>query len=1029
MIPVLASSDRPWPQRFAVAVRHPVRWLDQLCGDGPLYALVILFGLNAVDELDRTAFVILSPNIAEHFGVGLGGIFTVVALAGVVALGLTVPIAYLADRLSRVKLALVGGVVMAVFAFGIGLSLNVFMFGVMLTGAQLGKSVIDPTHNSLLADYYPIELRPRIYSFHRSANAVGQFVGPLSAGFLAYYFGWRTPFFVFAVPTLIFVILGLRLREPIRGRRERLAMGASDEAAVTEEEPPSFAEAWRMCWKIDSLRRIYRSLPFLAPALIGFVALAAFLYADVFGLDERDRGVIGSITEPAQLAGLMVGGRIGMKLFAKDPKLVFKMLSSVSLLVGGLSVVFALSPHVTVGAFGIRLPLVAVLANMAISACLAFLLPGVLAALSLAIPPRARSMGFSMGSVFVIPGLLILPVIGWIGDTWGVRQGLLAMVPMFVIGSFAIGSAGKLLQRDITNVWTTAAARSEVAYERRQGRSKLLLVRDLDVAYGDVQVLFGIDFEVDEGEIVALLGTNGAGKSTLLKAISGVVEADKGAVIFDGADITHAPPNEIAPRGVIQIPGGEGVFPSLTVAENLRMAGWMNRRDRKGVAAAVERVYGELPVLAERAAEPAANLSGGQQQMLALGMAFITKPRLLMIDELSLGLAPALIERLLPMVRRLSEGGTTIILVEQSVNVALTLAEEAYFMEKGEIRFHGPTTELLDRPDVLRSVFLEGVDSGIRTAGGATRAAAPDDGADNHGDHQAPSPVAVAERLDGNDGAAETPALEVIEVSRRFGGIRAVDDVSLTVMPGEIVGVIGPNGAGKTTLFDVISGYTPADAGRLILDGRRDITTLAPEARATAGLGRSFQDARLFPGVTVEDTIKVALDRWTQVRDPLLAALRLPAAFDSEDQVQRRVDELIDLLGLDAFRNKFVRELSTGSRRIVDLACIVAHRPSVVLLDEPSSGIAQRETEALGPVILRIREQLGASVLVIEHDMPLVSTISDRMVALDQGRVVTEGHPRDVLHHPEVVAAYLGTSDAVVARSGARVGSESGPDV
>src|SRR5262249_35077847 len=213
---------------------------------------------------------------------------------------------------------------------------------------------------------------------------------------------------------------------------------------------------------------------------------------------------------------------------------------------------------------------------------------------------------------------------------------------------------------------------------------------------------------VDEGEIVALLGTNGAGKSTLLKSISGLVEATGGAIIFDGRDMTHTPPDEIAARGVTQVPGGQGVFPSLTGAEKLRLGGWLQRREHEEAIKAPERVMGYFPVLRERLHEPAGNRSGGQQQMLTLGMAFIGRPRLLMIDELSLGLAPTVIAQMLDIVKALRDRGTTIILVEQSVNLALTLADEAYFMEKGEIRFHGPTAELLDRPHVLRSVFLEG---------------------------------------------------------------------------------------------------------------------------------------------------------------------------------------------------------------------------------------------------------------------------------------------------------------------------------
>jgi branched-chain amino acid transport system ATP-binding protein len=260
-------------------------------------------------------------------------------------------------------------------------------------------------------------------------------------------------------------------------------------------------------------------------------------------------------------------------------------------------------------------------------------------------------------------------------------------------------------------------------------------------------------------------------------------------------------------------------------------------------------------------------------------------------------------------------------------------------------------------------------------------------------------------------------ALEVRELARSFGGIRALDEVDLAVAPGEIVGIIGPNGAGKTTLFDVVSGFTPAEGGKVVLGGT-DITDLSPQARARRGLGRSFQDARLFPALTVEEAIAVALEREVEVGDPLSAALHLPTVFDSEEKLRRRVDELIDLLGLGAFRSKFVRELSTGSRRIVDLACVVGHRPTVVLLDEPSSGIAQRETEALGPLLRRIREGLGAALVVIEHDMPLITAVSDRMVAMDQGRVIAAGPPDAVLHHPDVVASYLGTDEAVIARSG-----------
>jgi ABC-type transporter Mla maintaining outer membrane lipid asymmetry ATPase subunit MlaF len=175
-------------------------------------------------------------------------------------------------------------------------------------------------------------------------------------------------------------------------------------------------------------------------------------------------------------------------------------------------------------------------------------------------------------------------------------------------------------------------------------------------------------------------------------------------------------------------------------------------------------------------------------------------------------------------------------------------------------------------------------------------------------------------------------------------------------------------------------------------------------------LGRSFQDARLWPELTVAECLAVALHLEGETEAALPALLGVPRVASSERMIHERVDELVDLMGLEAFRNKFVAELSTGSRRIVELACMLAHRPRVLLLDEPSSGIAQRETEALGPLIRRIRDQLGCSILIIEHDIPLIRSLADHMVGLDLGRVVAYGRPEEVLSDPNVVESYLGAA-------------------
>ena len=963
---------------FLEGLRHPMVWLRTICGGESAFPLVILFGLNAVDELDRTAFGILLPNIRDEFNINLTTALALVALASIAALALQVPIAQYADRSKRIPLAIGGAIVWCLFSGMTGLAMGVVVLTIARSGSSIGKAVVDPTHNSLLADYYPIESRSRVFSAHRAANAVGSFVGPLSAGMLAYYFGWRTPFFVFMVPTIIFAVLAFKMREPIRGRWERAATGASEEVINTEEIPASFAESWRTVQKVQSLRRIWWSLPFLATALTGFVTLASVLYDREFGLDERGRGLAAAISEPFQLVGIVLGARFVTRNFMNNMKGLIRFLSWIAISTSVLLVAFALSPNIGT----------AIAMNCAISATLATLGPGILVAFSLAIPARARATGFSVASLWVIPGLVVLPLIGWVADKWNVRVGMLVMVPLFIIGSLILRSIADVIDADIAQVWRAAAARSEALYQRRAGESDLLLVRGVDAGYGGRQVLFGVDIDVKEGEIVALLGTNGAGKSTLLKAISGIVEADRGAVVLDGRDITHAPPNEIAVLGVSQMPGGAGVFGSLSVGENLRLAGWTQRRKRDEVEASTAEVLEMFPILQQRLDDAAANLSGGQQQMLALGMAFIARPRVLLIDELSLGLAPIIVGQLLPIVERLAASGVAIIMVEQSVNVALSVAKRAYFLERGTVRFSGPTADLLARPDLLRSVFLSHA---------------------SVGDSVEQVPVAAAE--------GEPAVLKVDNMTRSFGGIRAVNDVSFEIAPREIVGIIGPNGAGKTTLFDLISGFTPTEVGRLFLSGK-EATEASPAERAAAGLGRSFQDAKLFPELTVSETLAVATERFVKSRSMFAAALRLPQTFDSEQKVAERVDELLELMGLTQYRQSFIRELSTGTRRVVDLACQVAHRPTVILLDEPSSGIAQREVEALAPVLLRLRAEMGAALVIIEHDMPLISSISDRLIALDQGAIVTTGTPSAVLEDPRVVESYLGTSAVAITRSG-----------
>jgi len=256
----------------------------------------------------------------------------------------------------------------------------------------------------------------------------------------------------------------------------------------------------------------------------------------------------------------------------------------------------------------------------------------------------------------------------------------------------------------------------------------------------------------------------------------------------------------------------------------------------------------------------------------------------------------------------------------------------------------------------------------------------------------------------------QAPFFRVEEVKLAFGGLRVLQGVNLEVKQGEIVGLIGPNGAGKTTLFDVISGFRPTATGKVLFKGV-DLMQRKPYERAWLGLGRTFQTARLYQNVTVYDCVRTAFHR-RFARNPLGTTigglLGTTKSKNREREIVERTDAVIDRLGLNDYAKKNASDLSYGTLRLTELATILALEPELILLDEPSSGIAQKETEALGPLLLELREELNATFLLIEHDMPLIMGISDTIFALASGEVLTSGPPEDVQNNPEVVESYLG---------------------
>ena len=698
--------------RLPFGIRQLHNYFSKATGGDPVYPLAALFSVYFIDQFDTAAFGVLAPDIQKTFDLSDTGLGVITILNFTITLAAGVPIGYYADRLPRRTFVWVGAIMAGVFSFLTGIVGILALFILVRLGNGVGLLVNTSVHQSLLSDYYKPKDWPAVISVHTNSNFLGAIVGPAVVGAVAAATGrWQVSFMMLIVPIIAIGFLALRLREPLRGGTEDLRAAE----IVAQEKPPPFDRAVRTVMSIKTLHRQYIAWIFVGAGFLPLAVLTPLFFEEEFNLGALERGIIVAAGAAAQFAAVLWSRNLVPKWLAKSMGEPLNKTGWVLVLVG-----------VGIGAIGASPVLGLAVAFYVLTLFVGglFFVPFTTTQIFVS-PARVRTLSLSLSAVFLVAGvwlLVLLPGLFGVSDRHGARWVLLAVVPYWFIGGFILRSGRHFVLDDATRSLEMLQAAANLREERmNRTTDRMLIVNNLDVAYDQTQVLFGVNFEVREGELVALLGTNGAGKSTLLKAISGLVVPMGGSMFFDGEDITFHEPEETAELGIIQMPGGKSVFPSLSVKENLDMAAWLYTKDTAHLKSAYDNVYDVFPVLKQRLEQQAGSLSGGEQQMLSLAQAFIAKPRLLSIDELSLGLAPVIVQQLLDIVKNLNDRGTTIILVEQSVNVALTVAKHAYFMEKGQIRFDGSTSELLKRTDILRSVFLEGAQAVVKTAGNGSQ--------------------------------------------------------------------------------------------------------------------------------------------------------------------------------------------------------------------------------------------------------------------------------------------------------------------
>lgn len=679
-----------------------------------VYPLVAIFGLGLVQVAHGEAYAVLAPDLGATFGLS-PQFFTVINLASQVITFL-VPLAvarFVQNRACRAAVMLISAGIFTALMPLTALVTAPWMLILVQLADDTTSSAHATVSSSLTIDLYPPRARVRVISVFMAAGTISLLLAQALVVLLTgpANLNWRGVFVVLGALALVFYLAALGLRDPgyghydtevLRKRVQETAPGPSQVDRGPAETGLTLVEAIRRIWHIRTVR--YSLVGVSVTTMQAPIAIYLSFYLTYrFELDAFERSLLAFSASLFGVLAFVVLAPIGDRIFQRNPGRLFVLSGLLGVLGLPLNVLVLLANSVWQL---VALQLVSALMGGLIGPAM------VVGKMSVVPGPLRAHLGaiaalFTLGAAAVSTALL-----AGLASTLNLLTAVVITNVLALVGIVIGMMAGRQMRPDQDAMLEEVIEEEAIAQLRDQSVPiPVVAARGIDFSYGSTQVLFGVDFFVDEAERVALLGVNGAGKSTLLRVISGLGLPQRGSVRLAGSDITFHDAHRRTSMGIVQIPGGRAVFNELSVVETLRCYGF--QLDRRTRDLRIDDAFATFPQLEPLRNRSAAVLSGGQQQMLGLAKAVMLKPRVLLIDELSLGLAPVVVDELLEAVRRINAEGTAIVLVEQSVNVALSITERAYFMEHGRVRFEGRSDSLLQEEQLLRSVFLSGAASRI----------------------------------------------------------------------------------------------------------------------------------------------------------------------------------------------------------------------------------------------------------------------------------------------------------------------------